>query len=175
MGEQRSIGPSSNYKEKLSKETQVKFPVVQKRRAKIGGMTGSGLFDEALLTDPSLTIKPAAAGKDVNSSYEIELPLNPKRPVNYVWVRAGSISTGPLNSDVEGYGGTHNGRVKIASFGKTLISEIHAGTWSFSGRIVKVEKTHPEDRRFLGTSGWWGKSRLSNETPKRRRTKKPTS
>ncbi len=109
-------------------------------------MTGPGFFEDPALKNPNI----------------FEFTVDPEYPVNYVWVKAGPFSTGPINSDVEDHGGILEGRVRVASPGKTLKFREYGGMGSFDGRIIEVED--PRDRRFLGKSGWWPKDSLSNKT-----------
>ena len=117
---------------------------------------GPGFF-----TDPSL--------KNPNI---FEFTRDPEIPINYVWVKAGSFSTGPINSDVEDHGGVLVKRARITSLGKKLKIYGNAGTGSFTGRIVEVKDA--KDRRFLSKFGWWREDQLSDEDEEGSGSEKPT-
>ena len=117
---------------------------------------------EGFFTDPSL-----------KNPRRIEFPKDPERPLTYIWVKAGAFSTAPINSEEEDNGGTLVGRARVASPGKRLKFREYGRIGSFTGRVCEV--TDDNDIRFLGTSGWWTKSQLSDESKPKTTPKEPNS
>lgn len=121
-------------------------PESQKRRKLTQEEAGEGFFPDPSLKNPK----------------RIEIPQDPEHPLTYVWVKPGAFSTAPLNSEAEDYAGTLEMRARVASPGKKLKFVGYGGIGSFTGRICEV--TDERDIRFLGSSGWWTRSQLSDES-----------
>lgn len=144
-GSETTTAPKVEFGTLLSKDASAP-KVTTGRRKLFKDETGEGFF-----TDPSLL-----------NPRKIEIPQNPERPHTYVWVKPGTFSTGPINSDVEDNGGTLEARARVASPGKRLKFREYGGIGSFTGRICEVKDD--KDIRFLGTAGWWTRNQLSDES-----------
>ncbi len=132
------------------------------------------LFEDSDFVDSSnLVQKSNLEQKHVSSSYKIEWNPDKKIPYRYVSVK-GKFFTGAPGSGVGAFAGELNGSVGIASKGKKLV-KVYNGFPSVNGTIIRVKD--PRDRQYLGKTYWWEweKESISDETPKRRRVKKPTA